>query len=116
MLIPQHRWQRGSPSAWMQACGSGYFQALGPLIHPLFEGGIAHVTLLQRELRLKLYSLSPYPPVAVNSTALRMSRQKGTFECSGVLVQLPHLTHLFYRWRNRGPEGREGGAGLKLHN
>lgn len=63
------------------------------------EGDSVHVIFLQRELRVKLHSLSP-PRVAVNPTAARMSRQKGTFELSRDLVQLPQLAHLIYRWGN----------------
>lgn len=76
----------------MQACTWGCFQAWGRLIHPLSAAGTAQVILLQRELGLKLHSLS-HPTGAVNPSAPWMSRQKGTFERSRALV--PHLTSYY---------------------
>ena len=51
-------------------------------VHPSFiwvggGGWSAHVLLLQRELRFKLYVVFLQPPVAVSSVAPQKSRQKG---------------------------------------
>ena len=61
---------------------SGLGSVQPPFIWVGGGGRSAHVLLLQRELRFKLYILFLQPPVAVDSVAPQKSRQKGIWTVS----------------------------------